>query len=150
MQENYEEHKKAVRYEDIKGMKVIDTDGMNFGTVQDLMIDPLNMEIKGMLVHIGFNKNVLIHKEYVERIGMNCVMLKIPPVIKSMEVIDIEGVRLGKVQEVFTDTGNMIELIEIKTSLRGKTLRIPEQEIHSVGEVVILKHTKQEYVRANY
>ncbi len=151
MQENAEEHRnEPIRYEDMKGLKVIDTDGMKFGSVQDLVIDPFNLEIKGIIIHQGFNKNVLIHREYVERIGVNCVMLKMPPIIKSMEVIDIDGVKIGKVQEVFMGTGNMIELIEVKPGLRGKILRVPQQEIHSVCELVILKHTKEEYVQGNY
>ena len=142
-----EQGSEPIRYKDLKGMKVIDTDGRKFGTVQELMIDPITLSVTGMVVHRGFNKNVLITKDYIERIGMNCVMLKIPPIIKSMEVIDINGERVGKVKEVFAGTANAVELIEVSTGLTSKPLKIPQHEIHGVGEKVILKHTKEEYAR---
>jgi len=106
-----EERNEPMRYQDLKGMKVMDTDGMKFGTVQELMIDPITLMVTGMVVHRGFNKDVLIHRDYIERIGVNCVMLKIPPIIKSMEVIDINGQRVGKVKTVFKGAANMVELI---------------------------------------
>jgi len=141
-----EERNEPMRYQDLKGMKVMDTDGMKFGTVQELMIDPITLMVTGMVVHRGFNKDVLIHRDYIERIGVNCVMLKIPPIIKSMEVIDINGQRVGKVKTVFKGAANMVELIEVNTGLMSKPLKIPQHEIHGVGEKVILKHGKEEYV----
>jgi len=142
-----EKGNEPIRSQDLKGTKVIDTDGIKFGTVQELMIDPITLTVTGMVVRKGFNKNVLIQRDYIERIGVNCVMLKIPPIIKSMEVIDINGEKVGKVKEVFGETANSIELIEISTGLMNKSLKIPQHEIHGVGEKVILRHTKEEYMR---
>ena len=96
-----------------------------------------------MVVHRGFNKNVLIPRDYIERIGVNCVMLKISPIIKSMEVIDINGEKVGKVKAVFRGTANTVELIEVSTGLMSKPLKIPQHEIHGAGEKVILKHDKR-------
>jgi sporulation protein YlmC with PRC-barrel domain len=147
MKSQEEQGNESIRYNDLKGMKVVDTDGTKFGTVQEIMIDPITLLVTGMMVHKGLNKNVLIHRDYIERIGVNCVMLKVPPIIKSMEVIDINGEKVGKVKGVFGETANSIELIEISTGLMGKLLKIPQHEIHSVGKKVILKHTREEYMR---
>ncbi len=144
-----EQRNEPVRYQDLKGMKVIDTDGIKFGTVQEIMIDPIDLTVTGIVVRRGFNKSVLIHKDYVERIGVNCVMLKIPPIIKSMEVIDINGEKVGKVKDVFRGPAGTIELIEVNTGLMSKSLKIPQQEIHGVGEKVILKHTKEDYAQGS-
>ena len=149
MTESTEEQvNEPIRYHDLKGSKVIDTDGRKFGTVQELLIDPITLSVTGIVVHRGFNKNVLITRDYIERIGVNCVMLKIPPIIKSMEVIDINGEKVGKVKEVFAGTANPAELIEVSTGFAGKPLKIPQHEIHGVGEKVILKHAKEEYIHS--
>jgi len=140
-----EQRNESVRCHDLKGMKIIDTDGIEFGAVQEVMIDPITLAVTGIVARKGFNKNVLIDRDGIERIGVNCVMLKIPPIIKSMEVIDINGERIGKVKEVFGGTANSVELIEVSTGLMSKPLKIPQHEIHGVGKKIVLKHTKGEY-----
>jgi sporulation protein YlmC with PRC-barrel domain len=134
-----------VTYEDLKGMKVVDTDGGKFGSVREVLIDPLNLTITGLMVRKGF-KSVFIQRDFVERIGKRCVMLKIPPVIETMEVIDINGEKVGKVGQIFkNESTNMVELIEVNTGFVSKPLKIPQHEIHGIGKKVVLKHTKEEY-----
>ena len=134
-----------VAFQDLRGMKVMDTDGEKFGTVQEVRIDPINLTITGLMVRKGF-KSVFIQRDFVERIGNRCVMLKVPPVIESMEVIDINGEKVGKVDQVFkNETTNMVELIEVNTGFAKKPLKIPQHEIHGIGKKVVLKHTKEEY-----
>lgn len=134
-----------VTFEDLKGMKVMDIDGEKFGSVQEVHIDPINLTIIGLMVRKGF-KSVFIQKDMVERIGKNCVMLKVPPVIESMEVIDINGEKIGKVSQVFkNESTNMVELIQVSTGFASKPLRIPQHEIHGIGKKVVLKHTKEDY-----
>ncbi|MEM2760634.1 MAG: PRC-barrel domain-containing protein [Nitrososphaerales archaeon] len=131
----------------MKGMKVIDTDGEKFGVVQEVHIDPINLTIMGLMVRKGF-KTVLVQKDFVERIGKGCVMLRTQPVIESMEVLDINGEKVGKVSHVFrNETTKMIELIEINTGFACKPLKIPQHEIHGLGKKVVLKHTKEEYAK---
>lgn len=70
------------------------------------------------MVRKGF-KSVFIQRDFVERIGNRCVMLKVPPVTESMEVIDINGEKVGKVDQAFNnETTNMVELIEVNTGLQ--------------------------------
>ncbi len=134
-----------VMFQDIKGMKVMDTNGEKFGTVHELQIDPINLTIVGLTVHKGF-KNVFIQKDFIERIGKNCVMLKVPPIMEAMEVIDINGEKIGRINKIFkNETTGMVELIEISTGFLSKPLKMPQHEIHGIGKKVVLKHTKEEY-----
>jgi sporulation protein YlmC with PRC-barrel domain len=134
-----------VTFDDLKGMKVVDTDGEKFGTVQEILLDPINLDITGLVVRKGF-KSVFLQKDLVERIGRNCVMLKVPPVIESMEVIDINGEKVGKVRQVFKNgSTNDVELIEVSTGFASRPLKVPQHEIHGIGKKVVLKHTKEEY-----
>lgn len=146
--ENTVQRSEPMKYQDLKGMRVMDADGKKFGNLQEILIDPATLTVTAIMVHKGF-KNVLVEKEYIERIGGNCVMLKIPIILKSMEVMDINGEKVGKVKQVFRGPANEIELIEVSTGMMSKTLRVPQQEIHGIGEKVVLRHTKEEYEHGN-
>jgi sporulation protein YlmC with PRC-barrel domain len=139
----------SIRYQDLKGVKILDIDGTKFGTLHELIINPSTLMVTGIIAHKGFNNNVLIHTDYIERISVDCVLLKMSSITKSMEVIDINRRTLGKVKDVFEGDANKIELIEVSTGLMGKSLKIPQHEIHGVGKKVILKHTKEEYMHCN-
>ncbi|MFQ5940232.1 MAG: PRC-barrel domain-containing protein [Nitrososphaerales archaeon] len=144
-QTEFDLRNEPVTYEDLKGMKVVDTNGEKVGTLRAVHIDPITLTITALMVRRGF-KNIFIHRDSVERIGKNCVMLKIPPVIEAMEVIDINGEKVGRVNQIFkNEATNMVELIEIRTGFANQPLKIPKHEIHGIGKKVVLRHTKGEY-----
>ncbi len=102
----------SILYQDLKGVKILDIDGTKFGTLHELIINLSTLMLTGIIAHKGFNNNVLIHTDHIERISVDCVLLKMSPIIKSMEVIDINGKAIGKVKDVFEGDANKIELIE--------------------------------------
>ena len=129
----------------IKGKKVIDREGIEYGKVKHIHINSDTLEVVGITVHKGLHKDHFLSRDYIDRFTEESVLLSSAPIRIDSQVVDIDGRRLGKIKRLHMNTDtNELESIEVSEGLIG--LRIfRTSEIWGVGEKVILRQTKDEY-----
>ena len=73
------------------------------------------------------------------------MLLSTPPVRTSIDVVDIDGHKIGKVKHLHRNPDtNELESIEISDGLIGSKI-LSKSEIWGVGEKLKLRSTKDEY-----
>jgi sporulation protein YlmC with PRC-barrel domain len=131
------------------GRKVIDREGIEYGKVKHVQIDCDTLQVTGITVHEGFNKDYFLPRNNIDRFTNESVLLGTAPLRKDTSVVDIDGHKIGKIKKINKNQNtNEIESIEVSEGLTG--LRIfSKSEIWGIGEKVILKLTKDEYKKSN-
>ena len=127
------------------GKKVIDREGIEYGKVKHVHLNPDTLAVSGVTIHQGFHKDYFLSDDYVERFAEQTLLLSRPPIRTGIPVIDIDRHKLGKVKRLHRhpDT-NELESIEISTGLMHSKI-ISRSEIWGIGERVILCMTKAEF-----
>jgi sporulation protein YlmC with PRC-barrel domain len=135
--------------DEFKGRKVIDREGIEYGKVKHVQIDCDTLQVTGITVHEGFNKDYFLSRENIDRFTNESVLLGTAPLRKDTSVVDIDGHKIGKIKKINKkpDT-NEIESIEVSEGLTGSRI-FSKSEIWGIGEKVILKLTKDEYKKSN-
>jgi len=130
------------------GKNIIDREGIQFGKVKHIHINPQTLEVSGVTAHQGFHNDFFIPRDYIDRFTDETLMLSTAPVRKGIEVVDIDGHKIGKVKKIHSvpDT-NMIESIEISDGVIH-TKKISKSEICGIGEKLILRMTKTEFKKS--
>ena len=129
------------------GKKVIDREGIQYGKVKHIHINPDTLTVSGVTVHEGFHKDYYLSNDYFDKFTEETLLLNIPPVRTNIDVVDIDGHKIGKVKRIHRhpDT-NELESIEVTNGIM-KSKILSKSEIWGVGEKVILKMSKDQFKR---
>jgi sporulation protein YlmC with PRC-barrel domain len=127
------------------GKKVIDREGIEYGRVKHIHINPNTLTVTGITIHQGFNKDYFLTDDYIDKFTKETLLLSRPPIRTGVIVVDIDSHKIGKVKRLHKnhDT-NELESIEISDGLLHSKV-ISKSEIWGIGEKLILKTTKEEY-----
>ncbi len=114
-------------FNEIKGMKVYDSDGEPFGHVDDVEINKSTLNPTRLIIHKGlFGEYMRINLKYIEKITSKAIYLWISPAknLVGFKVIDIEGENVGKVTEAGKNKDGSLEYIRVET----KVIRTKDKE----------------------
>ncbi|NIM25565.1 MAG: hypothetical protein GTN35_05235 [Nitrososphaeria archaeon] len=141
--EGMEEH--LVTADSFTGKKVIDREGIEYGKVKHIHINPNTLCVSGVTIHQGFRKDYFLAEDYIDKFTEKTLLLGRPPVRIGIPVIDTDRRKIGKVKRIHRhpDT-NEIESIEITDGLVHSKI-ISKSDIWGVGEKVILGMTKDQF-----
>ncbi|HSD05333.1 MAG TPA: PRC-barrel domain-containing protein [Nitrosopumilaceae archaeon] len=131
------------------GKKVVDREGIQYGKIKHLHINPETLEVSGITVHQGFHKDYYLSRDYIDRFTEESVLLGTPPLRKDVVVVDIDGHKIGKIKKLNRNQDtNELESIEVSEGLMHSRV-FGKSEIWGVGEKVILRLAKEEYKKSN-
>ena len=138
-------HTEMTAADDFVGKKVIDREGIEYGKVKHIHIDPHALTVSGITIHQGFNKDYFLSEDYIDKFTKETLLLSRPPIRTGIPVVDIDSHKIGKVKRLHKnhDT-NELDSIEISDGLLHSKV-IPKSEIWGIGEKLILRMTKEEY-----
>ncbi len=127
------------------GKRVVDREGIKYGTVKHIHIHQDTLKVSGVTIHQGFNRDYFLNDSYIDKFTEETLLLSTSPVRIHVGVVDIDGHKIGKVKKLHKNpqTGDL-ESIEVKDGLVHSKI-VSKSEIWGVGEKIILKLTKEEY-----
>ena len=134
-----------VKADSFTGKKVIDREGIEYGKVKHIHINPNTLCVSGVTIHQGFRKDYFLAEDYIDKFTEKTLLLGRPPVRIGIPVIDTDRRKIGKVKRIHRhpDT-NEIESIEITDGLVHSKI-ISKSDIWGVGEKVSLGMTKDQF-----
>lgn len=137
--------KHQIKADEFKGKKVIDREGIEYGKVKHIHINADTLEVVGITVHEGLNKDYFLSRDYMDRFTEESALLSSAPMRIDAQVVDIDGHKIGKVKRLHMnkDTGEL-ESIEVSEGLTRSRI-FHTSEIWGVGEKIILRQTKDDY-----
>ena len=137
--------RKQIKADEFKGKKVIDREGIEYGKVRHIHINSDTLEVVGITVHEGLNKEYFLSRDYVDRFTEESVLLSSAPMRTDIPVVDIDGRKIGKVKRLHISKGtDELESIEVSEGLTGSRI-FHTSEIWGIGEKIILRQTRDEY-----
>ncbi|TLX93755.1 MAG: hypothetical protein E6K91_08240 [Thaumarchaeota archaeon] len=137
--------RKQVKADEFKGKKVIDREGIEYGKVRHVHINSDTLEVVGITVHEGLNKDYFLSRDYLDRFTEESVLLSSAPIRTEIPVVDIDGRKIGKVKRLhISKETTELESIEVSEGLTGSRI-FHTSEIWGVGEKIILRQTRDEY-----
>ncbi len=137
--------KRQIKADEFKGKKVIDREGIEYGKVKHIHINADTLEVVGITVHEGLNKNYFLSRDYVDRFTEESVLLSSAPMRIDAQVVDIDGKKIGKVKRLHMNKDtDELESIEVTEGITGSRM-FHTSEIWGVGEKIILRQTKDDY-----
>ena len=129
-----------------KGKNVVDREGIRYGKVIKVLIwEPSTSASVIVTIHEGFQKDYYLSNDYFDKFTKETLLLNIPPVRKDVDVVDIDGHKIGKVKKLHRhpDT-QQLETIEVADGVLHSKV-ISKAHSWGVGEKLILKITKDQY-----
>ncbi|KAG2477129.1 MAG: hypothetical protein NPMRTH5_350001 [Nitrosopumilales archaeon] len=127
------------------GKKVLDREGIQYGKVKHIHINQETLVVSGVTIRQGFHKEYFLPETFIDRFTEETLLLSTPPVRTSIDVVDIDGHKIGKVKRLHRNPDtNELESIEISDGLIGSKI-LSKSEIWGVGEKLKLRATKEEY-----
>ncbi len=137
--------KRQIKADEFKGKKVIDREGIEYGKVKHIHVNADTLEVVGITVHEGLNKNYFLSRDYVDRFTEESVLLSSAPMRIDAQVVDIDGRKIGKVKRLHMNKDtDELESIEVTEGITGSRM-FHTSEIWGVGEKIILRQTKDDY-----
>ena len=137
--------KRQIKADEFKGKKVIDREGIEYGKVKHIHINADTLEVVGITVHEGLNKNYFLSRDYVDRFTEESVLLSSAPMRIDAQVVDIDGKKIGKIKRLHMNKDtDELESIEVSEGMAGSRM-FHTSEIWGVGEKIILRQTKDDY-----
>ena len=136
---------KMIPADSFTGKKVIDREGIDYGKVKHIHINPNTLCVCGVTIHQGFRRDYFLAEDYVDKFTEKTLLLSRPPIRIGIPVIDTDRRKIGKVKRIHRhpDTKE-IESIEIADGIAHSKI-ISKSEIWGVGEKVILGMTKDQF-----
>ena len=127
------------------GKKVIDREGIEYGTVKHIHINQDTLAVNGVTIHQGFRRDYFLSEDYIDKFSEETLLLSRPPVRTGIPVTDIDRHKIGKVKRLNKNSEtNELESIEVTDGLMHSKI-LSKSEIWGVGEKVILRMTKEEF-----
>jgi len=141
--EDTKEHMMAA--DSFPGKTVIDREGIEYGKVKHIHINPDTLCVCGVTIHQSFRRDYFLAEDYIDVITEKTLLLSRPPIRVGIPVIDMDRRKIGKVKNIHRhpDTKEF-ESIEITDGL-VHTKTISKSEIWGLGEKVILGITKAQF-----
>lgn len=137
--------RKQIKADEFKGKKVIDREGIEYGKVKHIHINSDTLEVVGITVHEGLNKDYFLSRDYVDRFSEESVLLSSAPLRIDAQVVDIDGHKVGKIKRLhMSKDTNELESIEVSEGITGARI-FHTSEIWGVGEKIILRQTRNDY-----
>ena len=136
---------KMIPADSFPGKKVIDREGIEYGKVKHIHINPNTLCVCGVTIHQGFRRDYFLAEDYVDKFTEKSLLLSRPPIRIGIPVIDTDRRKIGKVKRIHRhpDTKE-IESIEIADGITHSKI-LSKSEIWGVGEKVILGMTKDQF-----
>ncbi len=127
------------------GKKVVDKEGIEYGTVKHVFVGQDSLEVTGVAINYGFRKEYYLPKAFIAKFTEKTLQLSKSPVRKGVKVVDIDGKKLGKVGNIHRDakTGNLESITVSSGPLSNKV--IGKNSIWGVGKNVSLSLTREEF-----
>ena len=69
--------------DEFQGKKVVDREGIKYGKIKHIHINPETLEVSGITVHEGFHKDYFLSRDYIDRFTDESVLLGTPPLRKD-------------------------------------------------------------------
>ena len=131
--------------DEFTGKKVVDREGIEYGKVKHIHINQETLAVSGVTIHEGFRKEYFLPETYIDRFTSETLLLSTPPVRTGVDVVDIDGHKIGKIKRLHRhpDT-NELESIEVTDGLI-RTKILSKSEIWGIGEQVKLTVTKEQF-----
>ena len=127
------------------GKKVIDREGIEYGTVKHIHINQDTLAVNGVTIHQGFRRDYFLSEDYIDKFSEETLLLSRPPVRSGIPVTDIDRHKIGKVKRLHKNSEtNELESIEVTDGLMHSKI-LSKSDIWGVGEKVILRVTKEEF-----
>ncbi len=137
--------KRQIKADEFKGKKVIDREGIEYGKVKHIHINADTLEVVGITVHEGLNKNYFLSRDYIDRFTEESVLLSSAPMRIDAQVVDIDGRKIGKIKRLHMNKDtDELESIEVSEGITGSRM-FHTSEIWGIGEKIILRQTKDDY-----
>lgn len=137
--------RKMTTADDFTGKKAVDREGINFGRVKHIHINPDTLAVSGVTIHQGFRKDYFLPETFIERFTDETLLLSTQPVRRAVGVIDIDGHALGRVKRLNRNpTTNELESITISCGLL-RTKIVSVTEISGIGDKIILKMKRDDF-----
>ncbi|HWP78647.1 MAG TPA: PRC-barrel domain-containing protein [Candidatus Nitrosotenuis sp.] len=131
--------------DEFRGKKVVDREGIEYGKVKHIHINSKTLAVAGVTIHQGFHKDYYLPTEYIDKFTEESLLLSRPPIRVDVEVVDIDGHKIGKIKRLVKDNDtNELQSIEIADGIMHTRI-VAKSEIWGIGEKVILKLTKDQY-----
>ena len=136
---------KMIPADSFTGKKVIDREGIEYGKVKHIQINPNTLCVSGVTIHQGFRRDYFLGEDYIDKFTEKTLLLSRPPIRIGIPVIDTDRRKIGKVKRIqrHSET-NEIESIEVTDGLVNSKI-LSKTEIWGVGEKVILGMTKDQF-----
>ena len=128
-----------------KGKKVIDREGVEYGKVKHIHINPDTLMVSGVTIREGLTRDYYLTSDYIDEFSEKTLHLSRPPIRPGAMVIDGDRNKIGRVKRMHknTDTGELVA-IEISDGLTSSKI-VSKAEIWGIGEKVILRMSKKEF-----
>ncbi len=127
------------------GKKVVDREGILYGKVKHIHINQDTLTVAGVTIHQGFHKDYYLSDDYVDKFTKETLLLSRPPVRTDVNVVDIDGHKIGKVRRLHRNPEtNELESFEVSDGVIHSKI-LSKSEIWGVGEKIILRLTKDEF-----
>src|SRR5574337_2097909 len=123
MATSLEFNRNQIKADEFRGKKVIDREGIEYGKVKHVHINSDTLEVVGVTVHEGLQKDHFLSRDYIDRFTEESVLLSSAPIRVDTQVVDIDGHKIGKIKRLHmaVDT-NELESIEVSTGLTGSRI----------------------------
>ncbi len=134
-----------VTADSFSGNHVVDREGIQYGKVKHVHINPETLTVSGVTIHQGFHKDYFLPDSYIDRFTDETLLLCTPPIRVGIPVVDIDGHKIGKIKRLHRhpDT-NELESIEVSDGIMHSKI-LSKSEVWGVGEKLLLRVTKEEY-----
>jgi len=127
------------------GKKVIDREGVEYGKVKHIHINPRTLIVSGVTIHHGFHKEYFLANDYIDKFSEKTLHLSRPPIRTGAQVVDSDRNKIGKIKRLHKNPDTEeLESIEVSDGLIGSKM-VSKSEIWGIGEKVILRMSKKEF-----
>lgn len=138
----------VVAADDFTGKNVVDREGIKYGKVKHVHINPKTLSVSGVTIHQGFHKDYFLSEKYIDKFTEETLLLSTPPIRLDSQVVDIDGHKIGTIKRIHRhpDTSE-IESIEIHDGIMHSKI-VSRSDVWGVGEKIILKMKKDEFKKS--
>ncbi len=134
-----------VTADSFSGKQVVDREGIHYGKVKHVHINPETLTVSGVTIHHGFHKDYFLPESYIDRFTDETLLLSTPPIRVGIPVVDIDGHKVGKIKRLHRNPDtNELESIEVSDGIMHSKI-LSKTEVWGVGEKLILRVTKDQY-----
>ncbi|HLC93311.1 MAG TPA: PRC-barrel domain-containing protein [archaeon] len=136
------EHDSGVRIHMLIGKKVLASNGKEVGTIMEIRLDPVTLNLDGIEMDRGFfGTDTFVGRKYITSLSNEGAVLNMSPVTdyKGLKVFDSNGKEVGTVKEVRTDgPTNDVSAIVVGTGILKNDAVFTKSDVKDVGESIML------------